>query len=162
MIPTFSPIFAKQQAPDYLWIGCSDSRVPANQIVDLLPGEIFVHRNIANMVVHSDLNCLSVISCRGGLRGQPHYCLWPLWLWRHSAALEEQDHGLIDNWLRHIKDVYRVHQAELDRASTEEEKRPPLRIEHHRTGFQCLQYNNCAECLASGQDAFGPWLGLSD
>jgi len=113
--PGFFKELAAQQNPEYLWIGCSDSRVPANQIVDLMPGEIFVHRNIANVVVHTDLNCLSVI----------HYAVEVLRV-KHiivcghygcggvKAALENVDHGLIDNWLGHVKDVGRLHSEKLE------------------------------------------------
>ena len=113
--PGFFKELAAQQNPEYLWIGCSDSRVPANQIVDLMPGEIFVHRNIANVVVHTDLNCLSVI----------HYAVEVLKV-KHiivcghygcggiKAALENVDHGLIDNWLGHVKDVGRLHSEKLE------------------------------------------------
>ncbi|MBV2235021.1 MAG: carbonate dehydratase [Sterolibacterium sp.] len=113
--PEFFSRLAAQQNPEYLWIGCSDSRVPANQITGLAPGEVFVHRNVSNLVVHSDLNCLSVI----------HYAVEVLKV-RHimvvghhgcggvRAALEERDHGLIDNWLRHVQDVYYRHRSNLD------------------------------------------------
>ncbi|MCB0062970.1 MAG: carbonate dehydratase [Caldilineaceae bacterium] len=121
--PDFFTNLAKQQAPDYLWIGCSDSRVPANQIVDLLPGEIFVHRNIANIVVHSDLNCLSVIQFAVEVLGVNHIIVCGHYgCGGIRAALEKQDHGLIDNWLRHIKDVYRMHQAEVDGLETETQR----------------------------------------
>ncbi len=112
--PEFFSRLAQQQAPRYLWIGCSDSRVPANQILGLMPGEIFVHRNVANVVVHSDLNCLSVI----------HFALEVLNI-RHiivcghygcggvRAALHDSKLGLIDNWLRHVQDVRNRNRAEL-------------------------------------------------
>jgi carbonic anhydrase len=113
--PEFFSRLSRQQAPQYLWIGCSDSRVPANQIVGLLPGEMFVHRNVANVVVHADLNCLSTIQFAvdvlrvGHIIVCGHYgCGGVL------AALRNDSLGLVDNWLRHVQDVRRKHQPELD------------------------------------------------
>lgn len=121
--PDFFTKLSKQQSPQYLWIGCSDSRVPANQIVKLLPGEIFVHRNIANMVVHTDLNCLSVIQYAVEVLEIKHIIICGHYGCSGvRAAMENKDHGLIDNWLRHIRDVYRFHQDALDRVEDEGRK----------------------------------------
>lgn len=118
--PEFFRRLSGQQAPRYLWIGCSDSRVPANQIVGLLPGEMFVHRNVANLVVHTDLNCLSAIQFAvdvlrvGHIIVCGHYgCGGVL------SALRNDRLGLVDNWLRHIQDVRWKHQEQLDALETE-------------------------------------------
>ena len=112
--PDFFSQLSRQQAPEYLWIGCSDSRVPANQIIDLRPGEVFVHRNIANVVVHTDLNCLSVIQFAVEVLKVKHIIVCGHYgCGGIKAAMETRDHGLIDNWLRHIKDVSRLHQDKL-------------------------------------------------
>ena len=112
--PNFFATLSKQQAPDYLWIGCSDSRVPANQIVDLLPGELFVHRNIANVVVHTDLNCLSVIQFAVEVLNVKHIIVCGHYgCGGIEAAMEDRQHGQVDHWLRHIKDVARFHADEL-------------------------------------------------
>ena len=113
--PDFFKELSNTQSPEYLWIGCSDSRVPANQIVDLMPGEIFVHRNIANVVVHTDLNCLSVIQYAVDVLKVKHIIVCGHYdCGGVIAAMESKEHGLIDNWLRHIKDIYRYHKSQLD------------------------------------------------
>ena len=112
--PTFFTRLAQQQAPEFLWIGCSDSRVPANEIVDLDPGELFVHRNVANVVVHTDLNCLSVLQFAVDVLKVKHVIVCGHYgCGGVRAAMERESHGLIDNWLRHVQDVQRDHQKEL-------------------------------------------------
>ena len=121
--PDFFEKLTHQQKPEFLWIGCSDSRVPANEIVNMLPGELFVHRNVANLVLPGDLNCMSVL----------HYAVEVLEV-KHilvcghygcggvSAALSNRSHGMIDGWLHNIKNVYHKHHQQLDLASTDEER----------------------------------------
>ena len=104
-----------QQAPEYLWIGCSDSRVPANEIVGLDPGELFVHRNVANVVVHTDLNCLSVLQFAVDVLHVKHVIVTGHYgCGGVQAALENRKLGLIDNWLRHVQDVRDEHRALID------------------------------------------------
>jgi carbonic anhydrase len=115
--PDFFPQLARQQAPRYLWIGCSDSRVPANQIVGLMPGELFVHRNVANVVVHTDLNCLSVLQFAVDVLKVEHVIVCGHYgCGGVQAALRRQALGLIDNWLRHVQDVAEKHDARLPHA----------------------------------------------
>ena len=112
--PTFFTRLEKLQAPEFLWIGCSDSRVPANEIVGLDPGELFVHRNVANVVVHTDLNCLSVLQFAIDVLKVEHVIVCGHYgCGGIRAALEKDQHGLIDNWLRHVQDVARAHEVKL-------------------------------------------------
>ena len=108
--PTFFPRLSRLQRPEYLWIGCADSRVPANEIVGLLPGEMFVHRNVANIVVHTDLNCLSVMQFAVDVLKVSHIMVVGHYgCGGVAAALERRRLGLIDNWLRHVQDVHARH-----------------------------------------------------
>ncbi|MFP8966247.1 carbonate dehydratase [Pokkaliibacter sp. CJK22405] len=113
--PGFFKKLSYQQAPEYLWIGCSDSRVPANELLGLLPGEVFVHRNIANQVIHSDLNCISVLHFAVRVLKVKHIIVGGHYgCGGVKAAMENGDLGLIDNWLRHIKDTYHHNQKEVN------------------------------------------------
>ena len=112
--PQFFTRLAGQQDPSYLWVGCSDSRVPANEIVGLDPGELFVHRNVANIVVHTDVNCLSVLQYAVDVLKVRHVIVCGHYgCGGIRAALDGTAHGLIDNWLQHVQDVKEAHQAEL-------------------------------------------------
>jgi len=113
--PGFFEKLARLQSPEYLWIGCSDSRVPANQIVGLLPGEVFVHRNVANVVVHTDLNCLSVIQYAIDVLKVKHIMVVGHYgCGGVTAALNRQRVGIVDLWIRHVQDVHAKHQARID------------------------------------------------
>lgn len=119
--PEFFKRLSAQQTPEYLWIGCSDSRVPANQVVDMAPGELFVHRNVANQVVQSDFNCLSVVQF-----AVDHLKVKHILVVGHygcggvKAATESCSHGLVDHWLYPIKDIYKEHRAELEQLDERE------------------------------------------
>ncbi len=121
--PEFFERLSKGQSPQVLWIGCSDSRVPANEITGTQPGDIFVHRNIANMVVHSDMNMLSVLDYAVNALKVKHVIVCGHYgCGGVKAAMSNGQFGLVDNWLRHIKDVYRLHAKELDEIKDEEKK----------------------------------------
>src|SRR5512133_770973 len=117
----FFPALARQQSPKYLWIGCSDSRVPANEIVGLLPGELFVHRNVANLVVHTDLNCLSVMQYAVEVLKVEHIIVCGHYgCGGVQAVVEKRDLGLVNNWLRHLADVSDKFASQLDALPTTE------------------------------------------
>lgn len=121
--PEYFKNLAKGQSPEILWIGCSDSRVPANEVTGTKPGEVFVHRNIANVCVHSDMNMLSVLDYAVNVLKVKHVIIAGHYgCGGVAAAISHKQFGLIDNWLRHIKDVYRLHSYELDRITDQEQK----------------------------------------
>jgi carbonic anhydrase len=125
--PDFFRRLSTQQSPHYLWIGCSDSRVPANQVVGLVSGEMFVHRNVANVVVHTDLNCLSAIQFAVDVLRIEHIIVCGHYSCGGIlAALQDNKLGLIENWLRHVQDVRAKHRAELDALETEKQQHDRL------------------------------------
>lgn len=121
--PNYFEDLARSQTPPLLWIGCSDSRVPANEIIGAKPGEVFVHRNIANMVVHSDMNMLSVLDYAVNVLKVKHVIVCGHYgCGGIKAAMRNESIGIIDNWIRHIKDIYRLHKNELDSIENETER----------------------------------------
>ena len=142
--PEYFSRLAHQQSPQYLWIGCSDSRVPANQIIGLAPGEVFVHRNIANVVVHTDLNCLSVIQFAVDILKVRHIILCGHYGCSGvHAAMTKHRIGLSDNWLRHVQDVAEKHGGELGKVASEEQRHRRLCELNARE-----QVENIAQCTA--------------
>ena len=142
--PEYFSRLAHQQSPQYLWIGCSDSRVPANQIIGLAPGEVFVHRNIANVVVHTDLNCLSVIQFAVDILKVRHVILCGHYGCSGvHAAMTKHRIGLSDNWLRHVQDVATKHGDELATVADEERRHRRLCELNARE-----QVENIAKCTA--------------
>ena len=142
--PEYFSRLAHQQSPQYLWIGCSDSRVPANQIIGLAPGEVFVHRNIANVVVHTDLNCLSVIQFAVDILKVRHIILCGHYGCSGvHAAMTKHRIGLSDNWLRHVQDVAAKHDGELEKFAEEERRHRRLCELNARE-----QVENIAQCTA--------------
>jgi len=141
----------KQQNPDYLWIGCSDSRVPANTIIGLQPGEVFVHRNVGNLVNHSDINVLTVLEYAVKILGVKdiilcgHYGCGGI-----KAAMEQKDHGIVDNWIRSVKDIYHANQQSFE----------DIRIKCGSTGTKYLPYLNCAGRMEKGTTIKYPWCYL--
>jgi len=155
--PDYFTNLAKGQSPPVLWIGCADSRVPANQITNTLPGEVFVHRNIANMVVHSDMNMLSVLDYAVNVLKVKHVIVTGHYgCGGIIAAMSNDQFGLIDNWLRHIKDVYRLHAEELD-SITELTKRTDRLVE-----LNVIEnvHNLCATSIVQNAWRKGQFLGV--
>lgn len=145
--PAFFQKLVNQQTPEYLWIGCADSRVPANEIIGLPPGGVFVHRNIANEVIHTDLNCLSVIQYAVEVLQVKHIIVCGHYgCGGVRAAMQNREYGLIDNWLRHLKDIYQRHSSILD----------SIEDEHSRFDHFCelnvieQVYNVCHTTIVQG------------
>jgi len=164
--PDFFPTLAKQQAPDYLWIGCSDSRVPANEIVGLLPGELFVHRNVANMVVHTDMNLLSVLQYAVEVLKVRHIIVCGHYgCGGVAAAMKNQKLGLIDNWLLEIRDLYHDKQDMFKGLRSESEKVDTLcELNVVRQVYNLSHTSIVQDAWAKGQKlAVHGWIyGLND
>lgn len=125
--PKYFQQLAKDQVPNYLWIGCSDSRVPANEIVGLEPGELFVHRNVANICPHTDFNCLSVLEFAVNILKVPHIIVCGHYGCAGvNAAMKDHHLGLVDNWLRNIRDIYAHHKDELDQIKDDKKRQNRL------------------------------------
>ncbi len=163
--PDYFNKLSKLQAPEYLWIGCSDSRVPANQIVGLLPGEVFVHRNVANVVVHTDLNCLSVIQFAvDALKVKHIMVVGHYGCGGVGAALEKKRVGLVDIWLRHVQDVHGKHQAIVDRLPVAQRHDRLCELNILEQVVNVCQTNVVQDAWARGQDlTIHGWVyGLKD
>ena len=160
--PTFFTDLEHEQRPAYLWIGCSDSRVPANQIVGLPPGGVFVHRNIGNLVVHTDLNCLSVLQYAVDVLGVRHVIVTGHYgCGAIAAALDGASLGLIDNWLRHIQDIAGEHAEDLaGRADPADRVEPPVRAERRGPGVERVSHDGRAGRLEARAGARGARLDL--
>ena len=150
--PSFFSSLARQQRPRYLWIGCSDSRVPANEIVGLRPGELFVHRNVANMVVHTDLNCLSVLQYAVEVLQIRHVIICGHYgCGGVTAAHENRTLGLIDNWLRHIQDVEKKHGELLSHDHPEDRLRRLCELNVIEQALNAAQTTVVQQAWARGQ-----------
>ena len=163
--PEFFEALSKQQNPQYLWIGCSDSRVPANQIIDVTPGDMFVHRNVANVVVHTDLNCLSVVQYAVEVLQVKHLIVCGHYgCGGVRAALENSSLGLIDNWLRHVQDVRQKHDALLAQVSEGERLNKLCELNVIEQVSNLCQTTIVQSAWQRGQELFvHGWIyGLSD
>jgi carbonic anhydrase len=163
--PDFFSKLAQQQVPEYLWIGCSDSRVPANEIVDMPPGEIFVHRNIGNVVVHTDLNCLSVIQFSVDMLRVKHIIVVGHYGCSGvRAALGKHRIGLSDNWLRHIQDVHQKHLVHFNEIGDDEQAALLAELNVIEQVVHVCQTTAVADAWQRGQDltVHGCIYGLHD
>ncbi|WP_417226523.1 carbonate dehydratase [Amphritea sp.] len=164
--PHFFETLAQQQAPEYLWIGCSDSRVPANEIVGMLPGELFVHRNVSNLVIHTDMNCLSVIQYAVQVLKVKHIMVVGHYgCGGVKAALESTPHGLIDNWLRQIRKVNQKHRDLLSAWDHSHQRLDRLcELNVIEQAFNVCETTIVQDAWAEGQDlTVHGWIyGLND
>jgi carbonic anhydrase len=163
--PAFFEKLSHQQSPDYLWIGCSDSRVPANQVVGMLPGELFVHRNVANVVVHTDLNCLSTIQFSVDVLKVRHIITCGHYgCGGVKAALTGQRLGLVDNWIAHVRDVREKHKLLLARTPEEQRWERLCELNVIEQTVNVCQTNVVQDAWARGQElAVHGWIyGLQD
>jgi carbonic anhydrase len=164
--PGFFRRLSEQQTPEYLWIGCSDSRVPSTQLVALTPGEMFVHRNVANLVVHTDFNCLSVMQYAVEVLGVRHLIVCGHYgCGGVEAAYRNREFGLIDNWLRHVQDVYRKHAALVERCDGDEARiRRLCELNVIEQVASACQTTVVQQAWARGQDLYvHGWIyGLDD
>jgi len=163
--PQFFARLASQQTPEYLWIGCSDSRVPANEITGLLPGEVFVHRNVANLVVHTDLNCLSVMQFAVDVLKVKHILVVGHYgCGGVRAALAGKRLGLIDNWLRHVEDVRDKHRGRIEALVTEQQSDRLCELNVIEQVVNVCQTTVVKDAWARGQDltVHGWVYGLQD
>ncbi len=164
--PDFFEKLAQLQTPPYLWIGCSDSRVPATQLVGLNPGEMFVHRNVANLVTHTDFNCLSVLQYAVEVLQVKHVIVCGHYgCGGVKAALHDQRHGLIDNWLRHIRDVAEKYDTALQRCADDEQRLTMLcELNVIEQAINVCQTTIVQDAWANGQELYvHGWIyGLQD
>ena len=160
--PDFFAKLARQQTPEFLWIGCSDARVPANEIVGMLPGDLFVHRNVANVVLHTDLNCLSVIQYAVDVLKVKHILVTGHYgCGGVRASMQDRQFGLIDGWLRSIRDLYYEKREELAKLRHRRGAgRPPLRTQRDPASGQRRAYQHCAKRLAPRAEPVDPRLHL--
>ncbi len=164
--PEFFSRLVHQQSPEYLWIGCADSRVPANEIVGLLPGELFVHRNVANIVMHTDINCLSVLQYAVDILKVKHIIVCGHYgCGGVMAALDDRPLGLIDNWIKDVKRIHRHHRARID-AIADPKQRVDLMCELNvrEQARKVWQTTIVQQSLARGQDlSVHGWIyGIAD
>lgn len=151
--PDFFEVLSRQQSPEYLWIGCSDSRVPANEIVNLLPGELFVHRNVANLVKHTDMNCLSVLQYAIDILKVKHIIVCGHYgCGGVRACVEDIQHGLVDNWIRSVRDIYLRNSEMFSKLGSEESVNRLCEMNVTAQVYNVCQTTVVQEAWKRGQD----------